>query len=201
MKLKNLLLLFAILALLVGATGCIFSPEEGEETPEPVDTLPPATNTDILMSNFEKIYEGMLYDEYEKMLHPSYKTILLQETIDDWENSGTPLDQDYFDRTVELEIHHKIFDNLTGVDEDGDSVDPIESINVLVLDKQGTWTVVEDSDENFGGLGAYYNQYEVFIHFEQSDKRFEVHQNVDFFVVQVNGIWKMVGQKGYPGVP
>jgi hypothetical protein len=198
MKLKNFLLLFTVFALVAGLSGCIFSPDNGDETPQDDGGLPPAVTTDILMDNFKKIYEGMLYAEYEAMLHPNYRTILLNATIEDWQNSGTPLDQAYFDRDTELQIHRNIFDNLGGVNEDGEPVDPIESIKVIVLDKIGVWTNVNESNENFGGQDAYWNRFQVFIHFEQpNSKRFEVDQQVDFYAKQVDGIWKMLGQEGY----
>ncbi len=199
MKLKNLLLLFAILALLVGTTGCLFSPDEPEDPVPPVEeTLPPAVTPDILMSNFKIIYEDMDSGEYEDMLDPDYRTVLLQSTFDDWENSDTPLTELYFDHDSEVQIHRNIFEGLFGVDENGLTIPPIDSISVSVMDKEGAWDVVEESEEYFGGRGAYFARYNLLMHFNKPDgSRFEVDQTVDFFVLKgSDDLWYMLGQRG-----
>lgn len=199
MKLKNLLLLFAILALLVGSTGCIFSPDDDEgETPPVVEELPPNTTPDILMSNFKVIYEGMNAGDYEALLHHDYRTILLQDTFDDWADSDTPLEQMYFDHDSEVQIHRNMFEGLGGVNEEGTTIPPIDSISVSVMDKEGIWAPVEDSEEYFGERGAYFARYNLLMHFYKPDgNRFEVDQTVDFFVIQGDDdMWYMLGQRG-----
>ena len=200
MKLKNLLLLMAMLALLVGSTGCLFSPDDSDDTDTPVDEgLPSRITPDILMSNFKIIYESMVATDYEEMLHPDYRTILLQSTFDDWEDSDTPLTELYFDYSSEVQIHRNIFEGLGGVDEGGNTIDPIDSISVSILDKEGAWDNVEESEEYFGGRGAYYARYNLLMHFNKPDgSRFEVAQAVDFFVIQGDDdMWYMLGQRGF----
>ena len=201
MKLKHLLLLFGILTLILGATGCIFSPDDGGgDDPPPVVKLPPAVTPDILMSNFRRTYEAMNSGDFEAMLHPDYRTILLQSTFDDWAQGDNPLTQMYFDHDAEVTIHRNIFEGLGGVDEQGRTIPPIDSITVTIMEKNGVWDDVEGSDVNFGGKNAYWAQYTLLMHFNKPDaSRFEVNQIVDFFVVQgADELWYMLGQKGYP---
>ena len=94
MKLKNLLPLMVI-ALLIAPAGCIFSPDDsgdGGVAPPPIKW--PST-PEILMENFETIYTGMMINEFEAMLHEEHKTILLPQTLQDWDWA----DDFYFDKT------------------------------------------------------------------------------------------------------
>ncbi len=198
MKLKNLMMLLATVALLVMATGCIFSPDDSEEV-KPPDGRPDATTPDKLMANFKDIYQDMDSGDFEAMLHPDYRTVLLQATFDAWEGSDNPLTELYFDRDGEVQIHRNMFEGLGGVDEAGIAKPPIDSISVAVLDKDGTWEPVEESEEYFGGRGAYKASYNLFINFDTTENlRFEVDQRVDFYAIQgSNGLWKMLGQRGF----
>lgn len=200
MKLKKLLVLLTLVALLVGATGCLFSPDSGGPGDTVDPTLPPATTPDKLMTNFQSIYEGMLYDEFESMLDANYRTVLLQSTFDDWAQGTNPLTLMYFDKDVEIQIHRNMFDGLTGVGPAGETIPPIDSINVNTLDKDGTWEPVEQSMEYFGGFeNAFMCRYNVVIHFNNPDQhRYEVDQAVDFIVIRnADGIYHMLGQIGH----
>ncbi len=198
MKLKNLLMLLATLALLVGATGCIFSPEDPPDE-EIVDTgRPDNTTKTIMMDNFKDIYEEMDSGDFEDLLHPSYRTVLLQDTFDSWEGSDTPLTELYFDRVSEIQIHRNMFEGLGGVNEAGIAQPPIDAISVDLMEKTGDWESVEASEEYFGGFdGAVKAQYELLIYFENpGNHRFEVDQSVYFYLIQgSDGMWKMLGQK------
>ena len=201
MKLNKILLLLALLGMLVGSTGCLFSPDDSEDPPPPdPGGLDPATTPDILMENFVKIYESMDSGDYEAMLHPDYRTILLQSTFEDWAESDSPLLEMYFDHDSEVQIHRNIFEGLGGVDETGKTILPIDSINVSIIEKLGAWKFVEDSEEYFGGRRpkAYFARYSLLMHFNKPDNsRFEVDQLVDFYAIQGDdGLWLMLGQKG-----
>ncbi len=198
MKLKNLLMVLAILTLLVGSTGCIFSPEKNEDPPPEPDVKDPNINPDVLMENFEIIYEAMDFDGFEDILHQDYRTVLLQSTFDVWEQSDTPLAELFFDHDTEVQIHQNIFSGIGGVNEFGVAIPPIDSISVSVLDKEGAWILVEDSEEYFGGRGAYFARYNLLLHFNKPNgDRFEVDQTVDFFVIQGSDeLWYMLGQRG-----
>jgi hypothetical protein len=200
MKLKNLPLLLIVAALLVVPAGCIFSPDNGED-PEPTNNdLPPATTREKLMINFETIYTEMRFDDFQDMLHEDYKTILLSDTLEEWGWA----DDYYFDRTIELDIHRKMFGGQTGLDSNGNIIHPIDSILVDVLELQGTWEKIPEDDLYFGGYDGWWGHYRVELQFKDADNshRFVVQQAVNFFVapVDVNGrdIWVMLGQRGLP---
>ncbi len=198
MKWKNLFLALGLAALLATAGGCIFSPEDDSDVVEP-EERPQALTTDIMMSNFEDIYEKMDADAYAAMLHEGYRTVLLAETIEEWAGGDRPLANDYFDRDAEVAIHTNMFNQLTGEDAEGRSVPPIESINVDQMTRVGTWTQVDPSEEYFGQQypAAYSCRYDVLIHLNQpGSSRFEVNQAVVFYALKVGDIWLMLGQKG-----
>ena len=202
MKLKNLLLLITVAALLIAPAGCIFSPDEKGGGGD-IDTgLPDPTTKDQLMKNFETIYEEMDIDEFTKMLHEDYKTLLLSSTLTDWDWA----DDFYFDRTIEVEIHTNLFGGATGLTPDGNTVHPIDSIVVELLEQQGDWDDIPDTDEYFGGYGGEFSSYQVWLQFwdAANEHKFEVQQEVIFYVapVDVDGrvLYRMLGQKGLPPV-
>ncbi len=91
MKSKFFLLL-AGFALMVATAGCIFSPDDDERDipPPPPPVLPFPGSPDVLMANFQTIYETMDFDEYRKIMHPDFLTILQEETIIDFRMSEPP---------------------------------------------------------------------------------------------------------------
>ena len=201
MKLKNLLCLMTLLALLVGSAGCIFSPDEKDPVDPPVTDLPRPTTPDILMANFGTIYREMRTDDFRDMLHTEYKTVLLPSTLQEWEQGGNPLDSEVFYRDAEIRIHENMFSGNTGLDAAGVTIPPIDSIQVDYIQKVGTWEPIPDSDTYFAGFGGYWALFNVLIYFNNPDQhRFEVRQNVEFYVVPVddNGvtIYQLLGQRG-----
>ena len=200
MKLKNLLLMIFVIALLVAPAGCIFSPDEKGNDDYEDNELPWASTPDILMSNFEEVYTGMLINEFTDMLHEDYQTILLSGTLEDWGWS----DNFTFDKSVEVAIHTNLFGGASGVDSDGNPVHPIDSIEVDLLELQGDWDVIPLDDLDFGGYDGQWGNFEVFLHFWNADAshEYEVQQNVNFYVapVVVEGRTKflMLGQRGLP---
>ncbi|MCP4290722.1 MAG: hypothetical protein GY780_02650 [bacterium] len=200
MKLKNLLMLLATLALLAAATGCIFSPDDdGGDGGPSGPTYPPNTEPDVMMANFKDIYEAMDSDAFEDLLHADFRSVLSQETIDAWNESNSPLELAYFDRDAEIQIHRNIFEGLGGIDEDGIAQPPVDSIAVNVLDKDSAWEPVDASEEYFGGMGAYKARFNMLMYFNNPNgHRFEVQQPVDFYAIQgSDDLWKMVGQRPF----
>ena len=203
MKLKNLLLMFMVIALFIAPAGCIFSPDDGGDGGGDDTGLPWASTPDILMSNYRIVYTEMLIDEFTEMLHKDYKTILLSETLEDW---GEAADF-YFDYTAEVEIHTKMFRGDPGLDSQGNPVHPIDSIVVDLLENQGTWDPIPQDDIDFGGMEGKWANYRVNLQFFNADlsHKFEVHQQINFYVVPVveNGRNKylMLGQRGLPLEP
>ncbi len=160
--------------------------------------LPPNTTTGILMANFVEIYERMLHEDYDSFLHPDYLYILSDETVADWEHSEFPFSEPYFDKDAALNIHGNIFSGSDGMNRFGDLVSPIQSINVLLLDQLASWTQVDESHQYFGGQDAYYNRYRVVIQFQTAEVRFDVNQDMDFYIKIVDGILYLLGQEGLP---
>ncbi len=203
MKLKFLLVTGLVLTMLVATSGCIFSPDPDEEVPQkPVDNLKYPSNADIVMKNFEIIYEDMLINEFREMLHVGYKTILLEATMEEWSESDSPLTESYFTRDEEITIHENIFNGITGVNAAGDSKPPVSSIDVAYLEKPGsTWEPIPESDPDFAGYNGYYATFDVLIYFLTPDNfQYEVSQKVEFYVAPVddNGQDKflLLGQRG-----
>ena len=118
-----------------------------EDTPRDRRVTP-----DIMMQNFEDIYVDMDAEDYAEMLHEGYRTVLLEATYDDWAGGDHPLSDYFFDRDTEVTIHTNMFNQLTGSDPSGNPVPPIDSINVDLMEKVGTWVQVDPSVEYFGEL-------------------------------------------------
>ncbi len=189
----QLLFVFALLTLVTFAA----CSDDDPATPEPEDntSIWPSLTPDIFMSNFKLVYEDMLPEEYESMLSPDYRTVVLQYTFDDWEDSDNPLTALYFDHEQTVGIHRNLFGNVEGEDERGMVVPPIESISIAILEKEGAWQVADDSIDYFGGRGAYFARYNLLMHFNKPNgTRFEVDQTVDFYVLQgVDDNWYLLG--------
>jgi len=157
------------------------------------------SNPDILVQNLERVYSQMLIDDFREMLHQNYKTILSPSTLEEWEQGGNPLPEDFFDRDGELQIHANMFSGHTGLDANGVTVPGIDSIRVDYIQKVGSWEPIPDSDENFAGEGGYWAHFNVLIYFNNPNQhRFEVRQDVVFYVVPVDDDdrtkWLLLGQ-------
>ncbi len=198
MKLNKLLLVLTLVALLIAPMGCIFSPDDGGDGGGGDTGMPPATTPEQLMKNFKTVYTEMLIDDFVDLLHEEYKTILLSETLDEWSWAS----DFYFNYTDEVTIHTKMFRGDPGVDANGNTVHPIDSIVVDLLEPQTTWDDIPEDDQWFGGFNGKWAEYRVNIQFFNADlsHKFEVQQRVLFYIVPVqeNGrtIYKMLGQRG-----
>ena len=195
---KNLLLLAVVLAL-AAAGGCIFSPDP---TP-PCDTcggqepLPFPDSADKLMTNFQTIYERMDFDEYRKLIHPDYITILQASTITQFPDVGPTLDVN-----EELRIHERMFSKRDVTDPDGHLVPGIQTISFQTFARQGTWAL---SPANDPIPNAEYALYDVVFLFDrgQTYSTLKVQGQIKFYVSHrdsvVNGVTKpyyqMLGQQ------
>jgi hypothetical protein len=142
MKSKFFLLLAAF-ALLIAPAGCIFSPDDdpGDDKP-PVDKeLPFPGSPDVLMANFQTIYETMDFDEYRKIMHPDYLTILQESTTEEFPDVGTTLDVN-----EELRIHERMFSGEAVTDPDGDFVPGVANISFNVFQALDAWTMSPGDD-------------------------------------------------------
>ncbi len=142
MKSKFFLLL-AGFALLVATTGCIFSPDDdpGDDPPPPPPVLPFPGSPDVLMANFQTIYETMNYEEYRKIMHPDFLTILQEETIIDFPDVGTTLDVN-----EELRIHERMFSGDSLEDPDGNLVPGVNNISFSNFRALDAWIVSPGDD-------------------------------------------------------
>ena len=93
------------------------------------------------MKNFQTIYETMDINEYRKIMHPDFLTILQTTTTEEFPDVGTTLDVN-----EELRIHERMFSGDPLTDPDGIFVPGVASINFdkfLALD---TWVVSPQDD-------------------------------------------------------
>ena len=142
MKLKFFLLLAAF-TLLIAPVGCIFSPDEDPDPdPGPVpEELPFPESPDVLMSNFQRIYETRDFDEYRKIMHPDFLTILQESTTDEFPDVGTTLDVN-----EELRIHERMFSGEALVDPLGKFVPGVLSISFHTFLAQDAWVMSQHDD-------------------------------------------------------
>ena len=136
-------LLLAAFALMIATAGCIFSPEDDPKpkpAPEPVE-LPFPGSPDVLMQNFQTIYETRDYDEYVKIMHPDFLTILQDETIQDFPDVGETLDVN-----EELRIHQRMFSGDAVTDPNGDLVPGVTTISFSRFINLETWAVSPPTD-------------------------------------------------------
>ncbi len=136
-------LLPAVFALVVGSAGCIFSPDDdpGDDPPPPPPVLPFPGSPDVLMANFQTIYETMNYEEYRKIMHPDFLTILQEETIIDFPDVGTTLDVN-----EELRIHERMFSGDSLEDPDGNLVPGVNNISFSNFRALDAWIVSPGDD-------------------------------------------------------
>lgn len=142
MKSKFFLLLAAF-ALLIAPAGCIFSPDdegEGGDTPPPKE-LPWPGSADILMENFQTIYETMDFNEYRKIMHPDFLTILQETTTEEFPDVGTTLDVN-----EELRIHERMFSGEALEDPNGVFVPGVASISFSKFRALDTWALSPQDD-------------------------------------------------------
>ncbi len=186
------LMLAGVLTLLLGGSGCIFDPNDeggggggggGEVYEKPTDR-------DILMANFEKSYENLNLEEYDKVLHPDYLFVPLP---DDLEDLGLVAGQ-YVLKAQEMAITEKIFSGSAS----GSGGPGITGIDVVTLDQSTTW---EDSTNPLFPSSKE-ALFEVEIHFNHADGYYRVKGQQRFWVVNVpendgSPHWYLRGQQDF----
>lgn len=135
MKSKFFMLL-AVLALLIAPAGCIFSPDDD---PAPPDTgggqeMPWPGTADQLMKNFQTIYETRDFDEYRKIMHPDFLTVLQDATVEEFPDVGKTLDVN-----EELKIHERMFSGDSVTDPAGNLVPGVLSISFSKFRALDAW--------------------------------------------------------------
>lgn len=193
MRMKSLARTAAILLILpLALTGCSN------------DDDPTSTNDEIyyryedladLMPAFAEIYGTMDLYGLSDLLHPDFVLDPRSATISawDWEDE-TVLDRDDY-----LEIHENIRDGSGGNDAADFALQPIASIVVDRMDRQGEWEQIDPQDEVFGGIDGYTATFDCQITFYNPDLYhfYLVRQTMDFFVqlrrYDGDEFWQIVG--------
>ena len=142
MKSKFFLLLAAF-TLLIAPAGCIFSPDEdpADDKPPVPEELPFPGSPDVLMANFQTIYETMNYNEYRKIMHPDYLTILQESTTEEFPDVGTTLDVN-----EELRIHERMLSGEAVIDPKGDFVPGVANISFSTFRALDAWALSPPDD-------------------------------------------------------
>jgi hypothetical protein len=160
--------------LLLAAAGC-----KDKDDPAPIDVpqdvLPFPDTPDQLMANFETAYAGMDLDVYrDEVLAEAYDFVLTPETV---EHFGLP--DGIFDLADELAITAKMF---AGQPNEAGRV--VSDIEVQVLQPQGAWLPVPETDPNFSGIpDALVRTYNMLIYFNMHGQfRYEVQGSQIFCV-------------------
>jgi hypothetical protein len=137
-------LLLAAFALLIAPAGCIFSPDDDPGNGggnNQNQELPFPGSADVLMQNFQTIYETRDYDEYRKIMHPDFLTILQDATVQEFPDVGTTLDVN-----EELRIHERMFSGDAVTDPNGDLVPGVLSISFSNFQALDTWKISPGDD-------------------------------------------------------
>jgi hypothetical protein len=103
--------------------------------------LPFPDTADQLMENFQTIYETMDVDEYVKLMHPDFLTILQQQTTDEFPDVGPTLDV-----LEEQQIHKHMFSGNEGADPNGDFRPGVDGISFHLLQKMDVWQISSGDD-------------------------------------------------------
>jgi hypothetical protein len=186
----NKLGLVTLILLLAAAGGCIFSP----------DPVPPCTDCNVdptiqfpdsedkLMANFQYIYETMDIDEFRKMLHPQYITILQQSTRNTFPDVGETLDLE-----EELRIHDRMFSKQDVFDPLNNPVPGVQTIQFQTFQRVGVWATSPANDQIPNARNALYSVQFLFDR-GQTYSTLKVTGNIRFYVTShdslVNGVVK-----------
>ncbi|MBD3222833.1 hypothetical protein GF314_16520 [bacterium] len=180
--------IFCVLFVMLAASGCLFSPDEGGGGGEdPVDDHVFPDTADKLVANFDRYYSERNLERYREVLSDDYRFIA---------QDGSEYN---FDR--EIDVANKMFNEIEG--QDGIA---FSDITVEYLQPQGTWQPTPEDDPYFGGFsGSLKRPYDVFISFKVSGQAltYEVKGLVVFYVtkreVEVDGamvdMYELLGQQ------
>jgi len=182
MKLRPVL--FSVLFIMLAASGCLFSPDEGgEDTGGDQPTIQWPDTANKLVENFSIVYSDRNLDEYRKVLSEDYRFIAQ--------------DGEEYNYDREISVADKMFNEVQG--QDGIA---FSDIQVEYLQPQGTWQPTPDDDPYFGGSsGSLYRPYDVFISFKVAGVAltYEVKGLVVFYVTsrEVDGRerYELLGQQ------
>ncbi len=168
--------------------------------------LPFPDSPDQLMANFQTIYETMDVDEYLKIMHPDFLTILQDATSQEFPDVGTTLDVN-----EELRIHERMFSGEAVTDPDGYLVPGVRNISFNVLWPLDAWSLSPPNDII---PNAEWAPFEVVFLFDrgQNFSTLKVTGTIKFYVTSRDSLhegttkqyYQMIGQvdltSGYKGI-
>jgi hypothetical protein len=195
MNLSRRRLLYLMLGCLFVVVGCSDDPVP----PEPDSPLPPDPPDPMI--KFETAYSNMDIAHFTNMLHDDFKMILASDTLEEW---GWAADF-YFDKSTMVAGHAHMFAGEIGTDAGGNSIHPIDSIAIQILELYGAWEKIPDDDFYFGGFDGWMGHHSVNFEFYDAElsQRFEVNGLVTFFLtaVKVDGktTYIILGIRQVPG--
>jgi len=200
MKSRSFWPLAAVVIMSIMATGCIFSPDPGDNGGGGGGgggtTVPFASSEDILMENFRLAYETMDFNIYRDMLDRRFLTFLQTSTTAQFPDVGTTLDV-----AEELRIAERMFSGNALTDPLGALVPGISNISFDLFQQNGTWT---DTGVNDVVPNASFALYDVVFLFDRgANSTLRVQGQIKFYVTSRdslhNGVhrpyWQMIGQQ------
>lgn len=171
---KRILMLLATVLLVLPA-GCIFSPDDGDKPPVVINDLPFPNSPEVLMGNFQKVYEDRDIDGYREVIDPSFVIYLSQETIDDFS-----LPRNFFDYDEEVLIAERMFSGSPFIRQNGDITPGITRIQFNYFQPETAWEVSPADDRIPNALRA---QYRVDFTIEQGNEgRLNIKGIIEFYL-------------------
>ncbi len=99
------------------------------------------SSPDLLMANFQTVYEWRYFSGYRELMHPDFLTVLQQSTTEEFPDVGTTLDVN-----EELRIHERMFSGEAVVDPLGNFVPGVLSISFHTFQAVNAWTMTPPDD-------------------------------------------------------
>lgn len=182
MDCKRILVLAAVLGLLGGATGCIFSPEDdnGGGGGEPAPALPFAGSQDQLMTNWQTVYENLDFDGYLEVLDTRFKIYLQEKTRQDF-----GIVNPYFSYEEDVRITRNMFSG----DAPNDTTGGVTAVVFTSMTPIGTWEPSQNPDFPNGdpqNPDIWFRTYDVSFTFEvgtgDTRKDLDVNGEIEFYL-------------------
>ena len=159
-------------------------------------SLPFPGSPSQLMTNFQFIYEEMFFARYRDILHPDFKTVLQQETIDQFPDVGEFLELD-----EELRIHERMFSGQDLTGPNGNRVPGVIDISFAKFQPEWDWQVSPADDPIPNALFAPYDV-ELLFNRGQDNSQISVKGQIRFYVTSKDSLhegttkqyYQMVGQ-------
>jgi hypothetical protein len=202
---RNRILVCTLLGLMAVCGGCTddaenpLQPGAGGDIPD--SDLPFPTTPDLLMANFQTIYENMDLGEYQLILDPAFETLLDPDTANQYPALGATLDVD-----EEKRIHGRLFSGKDLTDAEGGLLPANQHFTFSRFQKVVDWGESLSSDPIPSTLSALY-EVDILIDRGQNYSTFKVDGQIRFYVKPAAGLvdgesrnyYRLVGQLDLTG--